>query len=73
MTHALHLTAWHPVIDGFSGVFVIEQCAALRSHGAQIGLIFSRIQGLRDMSPKRFYIKATLFRLSASKAGTYLE
>ena len=54
MTHALHLTAWHPVIDGFSGVFVIEQCAALRSHGAQIGLIFSRIQGLRDMSPKRF-------------------
>ena len=54
MTHALHLTTWHPVIDGFSGVFVVEQCAALKSQGAQIGLIFSRIQGLRDMSTERF-------------------
>jgi len=51
VTHALHLTTWHPWIDGVSGVFVVEQCAALRAAGLDIGLIFSRIAGLRAVSP----------------------
>ncbi|MGQ3099494.1 MAG: glycosyltransferase [Sphingopyxis solisilvae] len=53
MTHALHLTTWHPFIDGVSGVFVVEQCAALSAAGVDVGLIFSRIQGLRSMRTGR--------------------
>lgn len=53
MTHALHLTAWHPYIDGVSGVFVLEQCAALKAAGLEIGLIFSRIEGLRGLAVRR--------------------
>lgn len=53
MTHALHLTTWHPYIDGVSGAFVIEQCAALRASGADVGLVFSRIQGLRSIGAGR--------------------
>lgn len=50
MTHALHLTTWHPYVDGVSGVFVLEQCAALHAMGGHVGLIFSRIKGLRGIT-----------------------
>lgn len=53
MTHALHLTTWHPYIDGVSGTFVLEQCAALRDASVTVGLLFSRIQGLRGFRPQR--------------------
>lgn len=48
--HALHLTTWHPCIDGGSGIFVIEQCESLAAAGLEIGLIYSRIQGLRTLT-----------------------
>jgi glycosyltransferase involved in cell wall biosynthesis len=50
---ALHLSTWHPFIDGVSGTFVVEQCAALRAAGVDAGLIFGRIEGLRGLSPRR--------------------
>lgn len=53
MTHVLHLSTWHPVIDDVSGVFVLEQCAALASIGVQVGLIFSRLEGLRSLTLRR--------------------
>lgn len=53
MTHVLHLTAWHPYIDGVAGVFVLEQCAALQEAGNNVGLIFSRVEGLRGFSRQR--------------------
>lgn len=57
MVHVLHLTTWHPCIDGSSGVFVTEQCAALQRHGIQTGLIFSRLAGLRGL-PLRSAVRA---------------
>ena len=54
MTHVLHLTTWHPVVDGVSGIFVLEQCAALQAAGARVGLIFSRIEGLRSATARNF-------------------
>ncbi len=54
MIHALHLTTWHPYIDGTAGTFVVEQCAALQAAGAKIGLVFSRVEGLRAISARRF-------------------
>lgn len=53
MTHVLHLSNWHPYIDGMSGIFVVEQCAALRAAGLDVGLIFSRVQGLRSFKRDR--------------------
>lgn len=55
MTHAVHLSTWHPVIDGVSGTFVLEQCAALQAKGMEIGLVFSRIQGIRNLPAHRFH------------------
>lgn len=54
MIHALHMTTWHPYIDGCSGIFVLDQCSALAAKHAKIGLIFSRIEGLRGLSSNRF-------------------
>jgi glycosyltransferase involved in cell wall biosynthesis len=54
MTHILHLTTWHPHIDGVAGSFVLEQCAALQAIGSRIGLIFSRVEGLSALSADRF-------------------
>lgn len=51
--HILHMATWHPVIDGVSGLFILEQCAALRSAGHKISLVCSRIQGLRDFRRTR--------------------
>lgn len=51
--HVLHWTNWHPVIDGVSGLFVLEQCSALQAAGTQVGLVCSRIQGLRDFRMNR--------------------
>lgn len=53
MTHVLHISSWHPYIDGMSGTFVVEQCAALRGAGLDVGLIFSRVQGLRSFRMER--------------------
>lgn len=50
MSHSLHLTTWHPCIDDVSGTFVLEQCRALRDAGERVGLVFSRIQGLRSLT-----------------------
>lgn len=55
MTHALHLTTWHPCIDGSSGIFVIEQCQSLKAAGLEVGLIYSRIQGLRSLTKQRLF------------------
>lgn len=54
MVHSLHLTTWHPYINGSSGTFVLDQCAALKTAGARIGIIFSRVEGLRGLSLERF-------------------
>jgi glycosyltransferase involved in cell wall biosynthesis len=54
MTHALHLTTWHPCIDGTAGTFVLEQCASLSASGLNIGVLFSRIEGLRSLRVDRF-------------------
>lgn len=54
MTHILHLTTWHPHVDGVAGSFVVEQCAALEALGTRIGLIFSRVEGLSALSADRF-------------------
>ncbi len=53
MTHALHVTTWHPWIEGLAGLFILEQCAAIRRSGVDVGLIFSRIEGLSCLSPAR--------------------
>lgn len=53
MTHVLHLSTWHPVIDDVAGLFVLEQCAALRALEIKTGLIFSRIQGARGLTVGR--------------------
>jgi glycosyltransferase involved in cell wall biosynthesis len=51
--HILHMATWHPVIDGVSGLFILEQCAALKCAGQNISLVCSRIQGLRDFRRAR--------------------
>lgn len=48
--HVLHLTTWHPIIDDVSGIFILEQCAAIQALGIQVGLIFARVEGLRTLS-----------------------
>jgi glycosyltransferase involved in cell wall biosynthesis len=48
MAHVLHLTTWHPWITGVAGSFVLQQCKALSDAGVRIGLIFSRVEGLRS-------------------------
>jgi L-malate glycosyltransferase len=53
MTHALHLTTWHPYIDGVSGLFILQQCEALRNLGVDTGVVFSRVEGLSGLSVKR--------------------
>lgn len=53
MTHVVHITTWHPWIDGQSGNFVLQQCAALQTAGIKVGLIFSRVEGLSALKAKR--------------------
>jgi glycosyltransferase involved in cell wall biosynthesis len=51
--HALHLTTWHPWIHGLAGVFVLEQCEAIRRSGVDVGMVFSRIEGWGNLSLAR--------------------
>lgn len=53
MTHVLKVTTWHPYIDEIAGIFVLDQAAALQSAGADVGMIFSRIEGLRSFTLRR--------------------
>lgn len=55
MTHVLHMTTWHPYIHGAAGAFVLEQCAALDAVGMEVGLIFSRIEGLRALKLRNWW------------------
>lgn len=55
MIHALHLTTWHPYIAGVSGSFIVQQCEALRNAGIDVGLLFSRVESLRNASPANFW------------------
>lgn len=54
MIHALHVTTWHPWIEGLAGVFIPEQCEAIRRSGVDVGLVFSRIEGLSSLTLARF-------------------
>lgn len=53
MTHTVHLSTWHPYIDGMAGTFVLEQCQAIAGAGVETGLVFSRIEGLRAIRGSR--------------------
>lgn len=53
MKHVLHISSWHPYVNGVSGIFVLEQCKALQDADLHIGLIFARFEGVRDFSLSR--------------------